>query len=107
MLSEQLSEERVKDGFALSRIKDDEQAWAALGRLVLRMNADVIDQWSRDKTIKRSYVDGARSSLGAILPAILQMIEDSQTVAEEQKHSLTIVRSSADDGVGSGDLAIA
>lgn len=105
MLSEQLSQQQRVDGFALYRVKNDPEAWAALKRLAEQLRQDIITRWTADQTIKRSWVNGALSVATTFIPAIEQAVLDSVQTVEEEKHAAEIARSPAEDGTGSGDLA--
>jgi hypothetical protein len=108
LLSEQLDEQAKKDCFALKRMREDEQVWGALQRIVAVTEKDIIRQWTDDTTGQKSkkWLKGSLDTLRAFLPAIEQKVQDAMQVVEENVEAAAMTRSRADDGHGSGDLAI-
>jgi hypothetical protein len=107
-LVDQIGDQAYKDGLALRRVREDEDAWAAMGRLIQRLHDDLIQQWTDDTTGARSkkWLKGARETCDAFIPAMEQTIRNAEDVIQEKKDLESASRSRADDGVGSGDLAI-
>jgi hypothetical protein len=108
MTDEQL---QLQDGLAFYRLLQDEKMAAALERLCRRLNDDAIGRWEQDKTPTKDYskkwLKGSREMAGCFLPAIKQMAQDSMDESDAAREAETLMRSSADDGMGSGDLSIA
>ena len=104
-----LTEEQVQDGLAFARLKQDEQAWPALERLARKLHDDAIARWADDKSGEygKKWLKGAREMASAIIPAIEQAARDSVENVESEKEAQVIARTTAEDGMGSGDLAIA
>lgn len=102
-----MAEQAVLDGLALGRLRADEDAWAALERVVRQLHDDAVTKWSNDDTVKKAWLRGAREVAGSIIPAIEQRILDAQGVVAEEREAKIELRTYAEDGVGSGDLAIA
>lgn len=105
-----MTEEQMQDGIAFYRLLQDEKMATALERLCRRLNDDAIGRWEQDKTPTKDYskkwLKGSREMAGCFIPAIKQMADDSIAEQEAAKEAQVQIRSSADDGMGSGDLAI-
>ena len=98
-----LSEQQRLDGIALKRVKTDPEVWAAIERVAARMNNDLIDRFSNGDE-KKSWLRGAREAVGAIIPTIEQMIQDSADAEQEDIQNQKILHGETTDG--SSDLAI-
>lgn len=109
MILEQLPDQDYKDGLAFRRMREDSDTWGALERLVKRMSDDTIRKWTDDTTgqLSKKWLKGARDMCEAFIPVMVQMIADSESAIEETKDLEKTARSRADDGLGSGDIAIA
>ena len=105
-----MTDEQMQDGIAFYRLLQDEKMAAALERLCRRLNDDAIGRWEQDKTptkdFSKKWLKGSREMAGCFIPAIKQMAEDAIAEQDAAKEAQVQVRSSADDGMGSGDLAI-
>ena len=103
MISEQVTDEEYGDSLAFRRMHEDEAMWSALTRLVGRIDLDLIQQWTDDQTGERSkkWLKGAREMCGGFLPRISEMIQIAEAVIEEK-----VIRSPAEEGGGSGDIAL-
>lgn len=108
LLLDQVDDQEYKDALALKRIREDEECFAALKRLVAKLNDDLIRQWTDDTTGERTkkWLKGAREMCGAFLPAIEEKAQLAQDVIAEKRDLETASRSKATDGHGTGDLAI-
>jgi hypothetical protein len=109
LLKEQISEREYKDGRAFRRLREDEDIMPALERLLRRLDDDLIQGWTDDETGQKTkkWLKGARESLRAVIPAMDEMVRNAEDVIAERKELEETARSKADDGLGSGDLAIA
>ena len=109
MLNEhELTPEMVEDGIAMRRLMSDERQWAALSRILAKMNADAISRWERDESgsYSKKWLRGYREAA----TDLSVIIESTALNAESHVHAAVeaekVTRSIAEDGLGSGDLAI-
>ena len=109
MIEQKLTDEQVQDGLAFARLKQDEKAWPAIERLVRRLHDDAIARWADDKSgdYGKKWLKGSREMAAAIIPAIEGLAQDAIKSVESEKEAQVIARTTAEDGMGSGDLAIA
>jgi len=110
MVSDKLSDEQRQDGLAFARLIQDEKTWPALERLVRRLHDDAIQKWADSKDgdqYTKKWLRGAREMAGGFLPAVQQLAQDAIQSIEAEKEAQVIARTTAEDGLGSGDLAIA
>ncbi len=108
MLNEQMTPEMLADTLALERLTKDPELWGAIQRLFRRTNDDLISKWSADeeKKISRQYVKGGRDVLAMLHENIERSAALSVEYKETEKEARNSLRSIAEDGMGSGDLAI-
>lgn len=106
MLDEQMSEEDIEEGLTLGSLMDHEHYWPALQRIVKFLEDDAVGQFCDDDKKGKKWLKGARDTARAIIPAIVNRAQDAQTAIEERKEATEAIRSRADDGTGSGDLAL-
>ena len=106
LLSDQLTPEQMRDAEALGRICEDTEAWKAMERLIARIQNDGIDRWASDDALGKKWLRGFREALSAVMPAIAQASADVKQVEDEEKHVRAVVVPKADDGQGTGDLAL-
>jgi hypothetical protein len=99
-------DEALQDGRALGKIRADEAQWAALERLVRRLDDDAIRKWTDGENVKKQWLRGAREMVAALLPAIEQAVDKATAIEEREKQAVEGLRSVAETGGGSGDLAI-
>lgn len=104
-----LTDEQVQDGLAFARLIEDTRAWPALERLVKQLHDDAIKEWESDQTgeLSKKWLRGARGMASALLPAIVQRAQDAQAQIVANREAEEVVRSRSEEGLGSGDLAIA
>jgi len=110
MLSEnELSDEMFKDGRACAELMADERLWPAVLRLLKAMNEDAISRWEADKTdeYSKKWLRGYREALGDVSLRIVESSQRAATHLAAVKDAELVTRSMSDDGMGSGDLAIA
>jgi hypothetical protein len=108
LLSEQMSKDDKKDAQEIREFMKT-PAFEALGRLLNRMNADVIDRWSRTETgpeSKKAWLAGSREQIAAIIPRLKDLAELADSIEEEERHLASVGKSDAIDGQGSGDLSL-
>lgn len=103
MLSEQLTPEQREDAALLRDRLREPKVWAALERVMARMERDIFDEYERTEE-KKAWLRGARRVLKEFLPGILERISDAaQADAEEEKDKAVLRGESAE---GSSDLAL-
>ena len=110
MLNElDLPDELVKDGLAFGHLMDDERTWGAFIRLLAQFNADAISRWEADDSDRYSkkWLRGYREALNDMSMRIAQRAEDAKAHVKAKVEGERLARVVADDGKGSGDLAIA
>jgi hypothetical protein len=103
-----LTDEQIQDGLAFARLVADDRTWPALQRLVARFNDSAIAKWEQDDKdqFTKKWLRGYRECAGDVLPAVVQLAQDAQAAVQAAK-DLERVEKFAEDGMGSGDLAIA
>ena len=106
MFLEQMTEQEVEEGLILRRLIEHEDYGPALERLAKKLEEDAVGQFCDDESKGKKWLKGARETARAIIPAIKTRAEAAGTVLEERKEQAASVRSGADDGMGSGDVAL-
>jgi hypothetical protein len=109
-----LNEDDFRDGLALNRaLHDNEDLLPALVAIAKRMNDDAIAKWtaaeSRDgeNPYSKKWLRGYREAAADFVPNIQQRIQDAVSELESRQDERRLLKSRAEDGIGSGDLAIA
>lgn len=106
----ELDDQQIQDGLAFAEIMDDERAWAAIARLIGKFNADAISHWADNPDggpYSKKWLRGYRQAISDFMPRMAQMAQDSLAHLEAAKQAKDIVKSKSEEGLGSGDLAIA
>ena len=109
MIQEQVSDQQYEDGLALLRLVDKHpEAWDAIERLAERLSNDLIHQWSSDDSGKytKKWLRGAREANDALVPALRAMMDATRDSISERKDLEVAGKLPAEDGQGTGDLAL-
>lgn len=106
MLLEQMTERDIEDGVVLGRLMEHEDFWPAFQRVLKMLEDDAIGQFCNDDKKGKKWLTGARDMLQSVIPAIASRAQDAETAIQERKEQQEVTRSRADDGMGSGDLAL-
>ncbi len=103
MLSEQLTEQRIREGVALANLTKDKDALAALSALIERVKNDAIQDFLAKKQ-KRAWLDGALHVVGEFASSLVQTAQDGVDARAEQREADARLQEEAVGGAG--DLAI-
>jgi hypothetical protein len=110
MLSElDLTDEMVQDGLAFGRLLEDDRTWPAIKRLLAKLNEDAIALWEADESdaYSKKWLRGYRQALTDVALRVEEKSQRAQNHVLAARETAKRERALSDDGMGSGDLAIA